>query len=121
MMVAMDTGEGSEDAGRRLDNETRRLGLERLAEIRASMRCHPTAATTPPSAAVPVEGVESVSAGWSDPAVMALLMSAGAERERLEQRVAVLEAEVQRLRASLGQAMQVLGGALASSELPSER
>ena len=126
MMWAVDA-DGSDDLDHvaaavrpRMDPETRELGLQRLRELR-QQRGWGTRTVARPSDEPQPSGVAEVDpppvSALSDPAVMALLMAAGAERERLEQRVETLEREVQRLRATLGRALQVLGSAFADDDV----
>jgi hypothetical protein len=99
-----------------MDEETRERGLANIRAIRARMhRSGPDGET---------KGAEAVAAHapavmpatptdeMDDPAAMAAAMAAGAERDRLEQRVAELEREVRRLRVALGRVLREVAGAM---------
>jgi hypothetical protein len=88
----------------RLDEDTRALGLSRLAAVRGQLAA--------PAWRRREQGRSSpIVAPVDDVAEMVAEMAAGAERELLERRVLALEAEVARLRAALA---GVIGNAAAA-------
>ena len=99
-----------------MDEETRERGLANIREIRARMhRSEPDRETKGAAAiAAPAPAVMPAmsSDDLDDPASMAAAMAAGAERDRLERRVAELELEVRQLRAVLGRVLREVAGAM---------
>jgi hypothetical protein len=101
-----------------MDPELRALGLRKLAEWRTARAQRPLAA--PPAVTRPIDAAHSSPADAGpasherDRSVDAMVaeMATGAERERLERRVAVLEAEVDRLRAVIAGTISGLAGSL---------
>jgi hypothetical protein len=85
-------------------DETRQRGLANIQAIRARMHPSPTQA----SDVVPATPTDEL----DDPAAMAAAMAVGAERDRLERRVADLELQVRQLRAVLGRVLQEVAGVM---------
>ena len=93
-----------------MDEETRERGLANIRAIRARMhRSKPDPVKTKGAEAIVAEAPAVMPATSSDelddPAATAAVMAAGAERDRLERRVAELELEVRQLRAVLGRVL----------------
>ena len=92
-----------------MDEETRERGIANIQAIRARMqRSVPDSQTEDPPPAVPSTPTDEL----DDPAAMAAAMAVGAERDRLERRVADLELEVRQLRAVLGRVLHEVAGAM---------
>ncbi|MFV0308017.1 MAG: hypothetical protein ACK5OX_09785 [Desertimonas sp.] len=89
-----------------MDPAVRELGRRKVAELRRQLGVDRRHAPPP---------VESVDEGLSVDAMTAQ-MAAGAERERLERRVAELEAEVRRLRSIVSAAIGDLAAGLVTPE-----